>query len=160
MKEKELNKYRTEIDDIIANYKNKQNIKKNNLMNKYGLSKENNINYINKQNLSKENTININNNEKNEINNNILNELNIEDDSPFKIDLNKRYEGENDQNIELKNSNIKDKNKKTLFKRINQSTDKKNKIDGNQEIIKNLTKYFLINKTNNKKRFKNQKNKP
>ena len=32
MKEKELNKYRTEIDDIIANYKNKQNIKKNNLM--------------------------------------------------------------------------------------------------------------------------------
>ena len=158
VKEKELNKYRTEIDDIIANYKNKQNIKKNNLMNKYGLSKENNINYINKQNLSKENTININNNEKNEINNNILNELNIEDDSPFKIDLNKRYEGENDQNIELINSNIKDKNKKTLFKRINQSTDKKNKIDGNQEIIKNLTKYFLINKTNNKKRFKNQKN--
>ena len=35
-KERELNKYRSEIDNIIANYKSKQNINKTNLLNKYG----------------------------------------------------------------------------------------------------------------------------
>ena len=154
VKEKELNKYRTEIDDIIANYKNKQNIKKNNLMNKYGLSKENNINYINKQNKSKENSTN-----KKE-NNNILNCINIEDDSPYKIDLKKRYEEENEQNSDIINSNIKEniQDKNNLYIKINQSSNKKNKINNN-EIMRNLVHYFLINKVTNKKRFKNKQNK-
>ena len=49
-KERELNKYRSEIDNIIANYKSKQNINKTNLLNKYGLSHENNINIKSQKN--------------------------------------------------------------------------------------------------------------
>ena len=146
VKERELNKYRSEIDDIIANYKNKQSIKKNNLLNKYGLSKENNINitnqnrqenYLNNQNISRDNflDINIKDQIENSNNKNNFNDINIENDSPFKMDLNKRYDAENDLNNNIMNISIKDKKNKydkekinnnlNLFKRIVQSSEKK-----------------------------------
>ena len=173
VKERELNKYRSEIDDIIANYKNKQSIKKNNLLNKYGLSKENNINitnqnrqenYINNQNISRDNflDINIKDQIENSNNKNNFNDINIENDSPFKMDLNKRYDAENDLNNNIMNISIKDKKNKydkekinnnlNLFKRIVQSSEKKN--PNKNEIMKNIQYYFKINKVNSKNRNK------
>ena len=173
VKERELNKYRSEIDDIIANYKNKQSIKKNNLLNKYGLSKENNINitnqnrqenYINNQNISRDNflDINIKDQIENSNNKNNFNDNNIENDSPFKMDLNKRYDAENDLNNNIMNISIKDKKNKydkekinnnlNLFKRIVQSSEKKN--PNKNEIMKNIQYYFKINKVNSKNRNK------
>ena len=173
VKERELNKYRSEIDDIIANYKNKQSIKKNNLLNKYGLSKENNINittqnrqenYINNQNISRDNflDINIKDQIENSNNKNNFNDINIENDSPFKMDLNKRYDAENDLNNNIMNISIKDKKNKydkekinnnlNLFKRIVQSSEKKN--PKKNEIMKNIQYYFKINKVNSKNRNK------
>ena len=130
VKERELNKYRSEIDDIIANYKNKQSIKKNNLLNKYGLSKENNINitnqkrqenYLNNQNISRDNflDINIKDQIENSNNKNNFNDINIENDSPFKMDLNKRYDAENDLNNNIMNISIKDKKNKYDKEKIN-----------------------------------------
>ena len=175
VKERELNKYRTEIDDIIANYKNKQNIKKANLLNKYGLSRENNINITNKdrkendmnsinnQNLSRENIIDINIKDQIENSNNRDNfdNINIENESPFKMDLNKRYEEENELNENIKNIKINDNNKNKneknthLFDRIVQSSDKK--IKNKNEIMKNVQHYFDINKVNSQKRNKRRK---
>ena len=173
VKERELNKYRSEIDDIIANYKNKQSIKKNNLLNKYGLSKENNINitnqnrqenYLNNQNISRDNflDINIKDQIENSNNKNNFNDINIENDSPFKMDLNKRYDAENDLNNNIMNISIKDKKNKydkekinnnlNLFKRIVQSSEKKN--PNKNEIMKNIQYYFKINKVNSKNRNK------
>ena len=173
VKERELNKYRSEIDDIIANYKNKQSIKKNNLLNKYGLSKENNINitnqnrqenYVNNQNISRDNflDINIKDQIENSNNKNNFNDINIENDSPFKMDLNKRYDAENDLNNNIMNISIKDKKNKfdkekinnnlNLFKRIVQSSEKKN--PNKNEIMKNIQYYFKINKVNSKNRNK------
>jgi len=178
VKERELNKYRSEIDDIIANYKNKQSIKKNNLLNKYGLSKENNINitnqnrqenYINNQNISRDNflDINIKDQIENSNNKNNFNDINIENDSPFKMDLNKRYDAENDLNNNIMNISIKDKKNKydkekinnnlNLFKRIVQSSEKKN--PNKNEIMKNIQYYFKINKVNSKNRNKRKNNK-
>ena len=130
VKERELNKYRSEIDDIIANYKNKQNIKKNNLLNKYGLSKENNINItnqnrqendINNQNISRNNILDINIKEQieNSNNKNNFNDINIENDSSFKMDLNKRYDAENDLNTNLMNLSIKNKKNKYEEEKLN-----------------------------------------
>ena len=172
VKERELNKYRTEIDDIIANYKNKQNIKKANLLNKYGLSKENNINItnqdrkendmnsINNQNFSRDNIIDINIKDQIENSNNRDNfdNINIENESPFKMDLNKRYEEENELNENIKNIKINDNNKNKneknthLFDRIVQSSNKK--IKNKNEIMKNIQHYFDINKVNPQKRNK------
>ena len=172
VKERELNKYRTEIDDIIANYKNKQNIKKANLLNKYGLSKENNINItnqdrkendmnsINNQNFSRDNIIDINIKDQIENSNNRDNfdNINIENESPFKMDLNKRYEEENELNENIKNIKINDNNKNKneknthLFDRIVQSSNKK--IKNKNEIMKNIQHYFDINKVNSQKRNK------
>ena len=173
VKERELNKYRSEIDDIIANYKNKQSIKKNNLLNKYGLSKENNINitnqnrqenYLNNQNISRDNflDINIKDQIENSNNKNNFNDINIENDSPFKMDLNKRYDAENDLNNNIMNISIKDKKNKhdkekinnnlNLFKRIVQSSEKKN--PNKNEIMKNIQYYFKINKVNSKNKNK------
>ena len=173
VKERELNKYRSEIDDIIANYKNKQSIKKNNLLNKYGLSKENNINItnrnkqennmndINNQNLSRENILDINIKDQieNSNNRNNYNDINIENDSPFKMDLNKRYD-ENDINSNImkisikdkKNQKENDKNDNNLFKRIVQSSGKK--ANNSKETLKNIQYYFKLNKVNSKKRNK------
>ena len=143
VKERELNKYRSEIDDIIANYKNKQNIKKTNLMNKYGLSRENNINltnkknkrqnemnYIENQNLSRDNIIDFN--IKDQIENS--KSKNEYDESPFRSDLNKRYEAQNELNA-------------NLFKNDNNNKDRK-------EIMKNIQHYFVNNKVNSQKRNK------
>jgi len=172
VKERELNKYRTEIDDIIANYKNKQNIKKANLLNKYGLSRENNINItnqdrkendmnsINNQNFSRDNIIDINIKDQIENSNNRDNfdNINIENESPFKMDLNKRYEEENELNENIKNIKINDNNKNKneknthLFDRIVQSSNKK--IKNKNEIMKNIQHYFDINKVNPQKRNK------
>ena len=171
VKERELNKYRTEIDDIIANYKNKQNIKKTNLLNKYGLSRENNINitnqerqendmnYINNQNLSKDNIIDLNIKDQIENSNNgdNFNNINIENESPFKTDLNKRYEVENELNeniksIKINNNNNQNEKKTNLFERIAQSSDKT--IKNNNKIMKNIQHYFDINKVNSQKRNK------
>jgi len=163
VKERELNKYRSEIDDIIANYKNKQNIKKNNLMNKYGLTKENNINItsqnrrendINNQNLSGDNIIDLN--IKDQIENskskNTNDNINIDGESPNKFDLNKRYDGENGLNENME-TNIEDKNaqKSNLYNQIIQSSSKQG---NNDEIMKNIQNYFLNNKVNSQKRNK------
>ena len=56
VKERELNKYRSEIDDIIANYKNRRVVERTNLMNKYGITKDNNAN-VNKTGLNNYNNI-------------------------------------------------------------------------------------------------------
>ena len=173
VKERELNKYRSEIDDIIANYKNKKNKKKNNLLNKYGLSKENNINItnqnrqendINNQNISRNNILDINIKEQieNSNNKNNFNDINIENDSSFKMDLNKRYDAENDLNTNLMNLSIKNKKNKyeeeklnnnlNLFKRIVQSSEKKN--PNKNEIMQNIQYYFKMNKVNSKNRNK------
>ena len=155
VKERELNKYRSEIDDIIANYKNKQNIKKNNLMNKYGLSKENNINIVNKkqrendkynQNLSKDYIIdfNIKDHIDNSKNNNISDYVNID---------NKRYDEENNLNNNIKGNKEKDKKQNLNNKNI-QSSGKKG---FNNNIMKSIKQYFQINKVNSQKNKKNIK---
>ena len=115
VKERELNKYRSEIDDIIANYKNKQNIKKTNLMSKYGIAKENNININMNKNNANDNPVN--NNENNNIINNIENE-NENNDSMHNIENenennNKQSEINNKKNKDKNNDRIK--NKKNLF---------------------------------------------
>ena len=158
VKERELNKYRSEIDDIIANYKNKQHIKKNNLMNKYGLSRENNINLINQnkreneinymdnQNSSRDNIINFNIKEQIENSNN----KSKDNESPSKLSSNKRYEAENE------NNNITGKKEKSqnhnLYNKIIQSTNKKSENDN--KIIQNIQHYFKNNKVNSQKRNK------
>ena len=159
VKERELNKYRSEIDDIIANYKNKQNIKKNNLMNKYGLSRENNINltnkknkreneanYIDNQNLSRDNIIDFNIRDQIE-NSKSKNEY---DESPYRSDLNKRYDAQNLFKNDNKNTNEKNS---SLFKDIYQSSNKKG-YKNNKEIMENIQHYFANNKVNPQKRNK------
>ena len=154
-KEKELNKYRSEIDNIIANYKNKQNIKKNNLMNKYGLSRENNINiinqnrrendnYINNQNISRENIINIKDEIENSKSQNNDNNINLEDESPYKYDLNKRYEAENELNANIMGISIKE----------NENIHNEKNPTNKKEIMNDIQNYFQINKTNSKKETK------
>ena len=143
------------------------------MLNKYGLSKENNINitnqkrqenYLNNQNISRDNflDINIKDQIENSNNKNNFNDINIENDSPFKMDLNKRYDAENDLNNNIMNISIKDKKNKydkekinnnlNLFKRIVQSSEKKN--PNKNEIMKNIQYYFKINKVNSKNRNK------
>ena len=150
-KERELNKYRSEIDNIIANYKSKQNINKTNLLNKYGLSHENNINIKSQKNQGnnmnnitdqkdKITNINIKDQIENSKNgNNFDNDnINLDEESPFKKDFNKRYELENELNNNILRISIKGKD-------ISKNEKEKMKI------IKN---YFQIEKVNPKKRMK------
>ena len=105
VKERELNKYRNEIDDIIANYKNKQFIKKTNLMNKYGIIKDNNININRNNNFMNDNSgLNYSNNyanNKENLNNNNLQNI-LENENSFRDkEINK-----NNLSPEIVNKNI------------------------------------------------------
>ena len=88
------------------------------------------MNYIENQNLSRDNIIDFN--IKDQIENS--KSKNEYDESPFRSDLNKRYEAQNELNA-------------NLFKNDNSNKDRK-------EIMKNIQHYFVNNKVNSQKRNK------
>ncbi len=93
VKERKLNKYRSEIDDIIANYKNRCVVERTNLMNKYGISKENNI-LVNNVNVNKSginpsnNIINLHDGYKKNSTGEIFNEQNLSRDNIINNNIN------------------------------------------------------------------------
>ena len=173
VKERELNKYRSEIDDIIANYKNKQFIRKTNLMSKYGIAKENNMSLNMNKNLNNDNSMNNNennnsiqninendmniNNKQNMINSNI-NNVKINDKIKNKKNLfikSDSYNESNIENITPINTNNSMKND-DLFKSEKDNYDElnfdNNKLDSNEI-------NFDINNINNQENSNNNKNK-
>ena len=106
VKERELNKYRSEIDDIIANYKNRRVVERTNLMNKYGITKDNNAN-VNKTGLNNyNNIINLNDGLKKNSTGEIYNEQNLSRDNIINNNIN---------NDKLNNNDNNSTNKKKLF---------------------------------------------
>jgi hypothetical protein len=166
IKDIELSKYKSELNDIISNYKNKQYSQKANLMNKYGLSREvnhschrknpnessgfNNANFLD--------SINSNNNiQFTSDNNNLsinkkssdLNNLNLDDNKNKEED---EENNENGQENEIyiyhpQNQGNKDGRKPTNdFKKKNLI---KKMYDANKEIINDIKGYFKQEEGNN-----------
>ena len=185
-KERELNKYRSEIDNIINNYKNRRVLEKNNLMNKYGISKENSVN-ISKSN----NMLNKNINNNNIFNSNSTsgnkkslflktdsyNDPNFDSITP--INTNNSLKGEEITNSEINNFAISSNNNRynngknkesnrNVVKEFDIDNSKKNKEkilrqkinEINREIMSNLLSYFHNGNKNlmnkNKKRRNNR----